>query len=106
MPFTPAFREAVRHGLCVGIRLPGGRSAQANLHPGVFGRLTPEERALAETLGPGRQATWIGGRLAARAALDDLALPYRPILPNDRGAPVFPDGIRGSISHKHSLAVA
>lgn len=107
MSFTPAFREVVRHGLCAGVRLPGRSVARQHPVPAsVLERLEAEERAFAETLGPVRQVTWVGGRLAARAALNELGLASGPILSDDRGAPLFPRGVRGSISHKDDLAVA
>jgi enterobactin synthetase component D len=70
------------------------------------GGLVPEEREFAATLPPLRRGTWIGGRIAARIALADLAIDAPPLLANDRGAPLFPEGTAGSISHKRDIAVA
>ncbi|AOE84341.1 4'-phosphopantetheinyl transferase [Pseudomonas sp. TCU-HL1] len=53
-----------------------------------------------------RQTEFLAGRLCARTAL--LALTGRPDVPalgEDR-APVWPEGITGSISHNHGLATA
>jgi len=61
---------------------------------------------MAQGFGPLRRATFVGGRLAARAALDELAVPSGPVLSDERGAPIFPAGTCGSISHKDRLAVA
>jgi 4'-phosphopantetheinyl transferase EntD len=48
----------------------------------------------------------VAGRLALRAALEDLGLGGAPLLATDRGAPLVPEGALGSISHKRTLAVA
>ena len=53
-----------------------------------------------------RRASWVGGRIALRAALADLGVDAGAILSTPRGAPLLPGGTRGSISHKESLAVA
>jgi enterobactin synthetase component D len=64
----------------------------------------PEQR-FAERLSEARRGTWIAGRVALRAALEDLGLETGPILVTDRGAPLMPEGVLGSISHKKELAV-
>src|SRR5690606_3483050 len=53
-----------------------------------------------------RQVTWVAGRLAMRAALLRLGVDAAAILADERGAPVLPPGVVGSISHKRELAVA
>lgn len=68
-------------------------------------RLHPDEARHAATLHPRRRPTWVAGRLALRAALTEVGATAGPILPNDRGAPVLPPGVVGSISHKNALAV-
>jgi enterobactin synthetase component D len=65
---------------------------------------TPEERALVATFAPRRRRTWVGGRIALRAALDSA--PSSPLLADDRGAPSLPQGVVGSIAHKEPIAVA
>ena len=68
--------------------------------------LWPEERAAVAGAVPSRRAEFAAGRQAARTAL--TALGHRPVaLPMgpDR-APVWPDGIAGSISHAAGIAVA
>src|SRR5580658_6020176 len=49
--------------------------------------LLPEEWQFAATLPPLRRSTWIGGRVAARIALDDLGVKAPPLFSDDRGAP-------------------
>lgn len=92
----PLFEWRLDHGLCVGVALPVEDE----------GGLLPEERTYAGTLGAVRRRSWVGGRVAMRAALESLGLSAPPIRADERGAPVLPAGIAGSISHKEDLAVA
>ena len=68
--------------------------------------LFPPERDAIRDGVPGRRAEFTGGRIAARAALAQLGVP--PVaIPTDRDrAPIWPAGIRGSISHTHGLCIA
>ena len=68
--------------------------------------LWDEERAAVARAIPKRQAEFAAGRRAARAALE--ALGYSPMaLPVGEGrAPVWPKGIRGTITHDRGLAMA
>jgi 4'-phosphopantetheinyl transferase EntD len=104
-PFARVFGLDLPHGRCVGVALPddpGGGAA----FPGEVLRALPEaERRHAEQLAPARRASWVGGRIALRAALVDLGCDPGPILGTARGAPLLPAGVRGSISHKQRLAV-
>jgi len=73
--------------------------------------LRPEEAAFGHALPAARRATFIGGRVALRAALAALGAgtdlsSIGPILSTPRGAPVMPAGFVGSVSHKRTLAVA
>lgn len=57
------------------------------------------------------QLSFLGGRLAIRRALDGMkdvtaAASSQAILHNQDGAPVLPEGVSASISHKNHLAVA
>jgi len=65
--------------------------------PGVV--LFPEEEALVARAGEKRRREFGTGRHCARAALRALGLPPAPVLPDDRGAPRWPPGIVGSITH-------
>lgn len=71
-------------------------------------RLHRDEAALVETMPLTRRATFVAGRLAMRAALAVHAPhdAYSPILRTDRGAPVLPHAVAGSVSHKHDAALA
>jgi enterobactin synthetase component D len=94
-----AFDLCLDHGRCVGIHLPDGELAAGQTLP-------PEEQAFAASLTVVRRRTWVGGRVALRHALERAGLDAPPVLVDARGAPAFPQGIVGSISHKETLAVA
>jgi 4'-phosphopantetheinyl transferase EntD len=103
MPFAIAFESDLGHGLCVAVRLPPAAETALALSQGV---LRAEELALAATMSAVRRRTWLGGRVALRLALERAGLDAPPVLVDDRGAPMLPLGIAGSISHKEELAVA
>jgi len=48
---------------------------------------------------PKRRSEFATGRACARAALAKLGLPPSPIVPGPRGAPQWPAGVAGSITH-------
>lgn len=102
MDFGIAFVRSLPCGLCVGVTIP---DEDSGISPTVMARLHPDEARHAATLHPRRRSTWVAGRLALRAALTEIGATSGPILPNDRGAPMLPPGIVGSISHKRLLAV-
>jgi 4'-phosphopantetheinyl transferase EntD len=72
----------------------------------VLDRLHPEERRVAEGLRGYRQESFVGGRLAAAAALDMLGHPPAPVGLGARGEPVSPQGVTLSITHKRHIAAA
>jgi enterobactin synthetase component D len=91
-----------RHGVLVGLPIE-----QALARDDLLAQLPPEEAALAATWGDARVRTFVAGRLALRAALEELGAEVRgPILRTARGAPVLPPGVRASVSHKDEVAVA
>lgn len=65
----------------------------------IQGALYPEEEALICNAAHNRRQEFIAGRLCARRALAQLAGGDAPILMGQEGAPVWPPGIVGSISH-------
>jgi enterobactin synthetase component D len=89
-------------------RLPFGLLASVPLpSPAGLAGLHPGEAVHAGRLPPARQTTWVGGRLALRAAIAALGEPPPgPMLATPRGAPALPAGLVGSVSHKDDLAVA
>ncbi|MEQ1692553.1 MAG: 4'-phosphopantetheinyl transferase superfamily protein [Gemmatimonas sp.] len=74
--------------------------AQSDLHHA--------ERALAASLPAVQGAGFVAGRRALRAALEHLApgTLIAPLLRTHRGAPLLPEGLTGSISHKRARAIA
>jgi 4'-phosphopantetheinyl transferase EntD len=92
---TPLFSRATPFGWLVGVALPAAEDT-----------LSSGERALAAAMAPVRRATWVGGRVALRAALEQVGGRAELIGATDRGAPALPDGFVGSISHKATIAVA
>ncbi|MFD5778600.1 4'-phosphopantetheinyl transferase [Streptomyces sp. NPDC126933] len=77
---------------------PGVRSSEAfdDLAPAP---LFPEEAALMAGRRPRRQAQFATARACARRSLAELGLPPAPLLPGAGGAPRWPAGVVGSITH-------
>ncbi|WP_129766298.1 4'-phosphopantetheinyl transferase superfamily protein [Streptomyces sp. L-9-10] len=77
---------------------PGVRSAEAfdDLAPAP---LFPEEAALMAGRRRRRRAQFATARACARRALAELGLAPGPLLPGAGGAPQWPDGVVGSITH-------
>lgn len=61
--------------------------------------LFPAEQALVARAVDRRRREFADGRACARAALAGLGLPPAPILRGERGAPQWPAGVTGSITH-------
>jgi len=98
-----AFDLALEHGRCVGVRIP---AAGAALDALARAALSPDEQARAAAMAGPRRRTWVGGRAAMREALTRAGLPPVVVPSDDRGAPVLPAGVAGSVTHKEALAAA
>jgi 4'-phosphopantetheinyl transferase EntD len=61
--------------------------------------LFPAEEAIVAKAVAKRRAEFTTGRACARAALARLGLPRAPIPQGAKGAPAWPDGVVGSITH-------
>jgi 4'-phosphopantetheinyl transferase EntD len=61
--------------------------------------LFPEEEVLIARAADKRRREFTTGRGCARTALAALGVPPAPILPGERGAPQWPSGYAGSITH-------
>jgi 4'-phosphopantetheinyl transferase EntD len=61
--------------------------------------LYPQEEALLRNAVASRRLEFGTVRWCARRALAKLGLPAAPILPGPRGAPIWPDGVAGSMTH-------
>jgi 4'-phosphopantetheinyl transferase EntD len=80
------------------ILLPAAAAAESfGDMPGAA--LFPEEEAVIARAVAKRRAEFTTGRACARLALTRLGVPAGPIPPGDRGAPRWPPGIVGSLTH-------
>ena len=61
--------------------------------------LYPEERAVVARAVDKRRREFASVRRCARHAMVKLGLEPRPVLPGERGAPLWPEGILGSMTH-------
>jgi len=73
-------------------------AAEAFGDPGPADLFPEEERVVAKAVDK-RRREFGTARACARAALAKLGLPAAPILPGPRGAPQWPAGVVGSITH-------
>jgi 4'-phosphopantetheinyl transferase EntD len=73
------------------------RSVHTRTDPPV--ELFPSEAALLVTAVEKRRQEFATVRHCARLALAELGVAPAPILPGIRGAPIWPDGIVGSMTH-------
>jgi 4'-phosphopantetheinyl transferase EntD len=73
-------------------------SAEAFADPPALA-LFPEEEALVARAVDKRRREFATGRACARTALAALGIRSAPIMPGERGAPQWPQGIVGSITH-------
>ncbi|MGW1466700.1 4'-phosphopantetheinyl transferase family protein [Streptomyces sp. NPDC002308] len=63
------------------------------------GTLHPEEEAVIARAVVKRRREFTAVRTCARRAMEKLGAPPQPILPGERGAPRWPDGLLGSMTH-------
>lgn len=61
--------------------------------------LYPEEQAIVARAVGKRRREFAAVRACARRAMEKLGVPPQPVLPGDRGAPRWPDGLTGSMTH-------
>ncbi|MEV5430482.1 4'-phosphopantetheinyl transferase superfamily protein [Streptomyces sp. NPDC052701] len=76
----------------------GGDGADAPLYP--------EEAALVERAVAKRQREFRAVRSCARRAMEKLGVPPQPVLPGERGAPRWPAGLAGSMTHCEGYCAA
>lgn len=79
--------------------LPPPVAAEEAFGTGPGGPLFPEEEQVIARAVPKRRREFATARGCARTALGRLGVPPAPILPGLRGAPQWPPGIVGSITH-------
>jgi 4'-phosphopantetheinyl transferase EntD len=79
--------------------LPDGVVAEEAFGDLPEAELFPEEEAAVARALPKRRGEFSTVRACARAALARLGIPPAPIVPGTRGAPQWPAGVVGSITH-------
>jgi 4'-phosphopantetheinyl transferase EntD len=79
--------------------LPPGVVAVEAYDDSVPAMLFPAEEAVVAGAVPKRRHEFATGRRCARAALAELGYPPAPLLPGERGAPSWPAGVTGTITH-------
>lgn len=77
---------------------PGAVGAQVYGDP-PEARLHPAEEAAVARAVASRRAEFTAVRHCARTALSELGVEYEPLVPGYRGAPRWPDGVVGSMTH-------
>jgi len=70
------------------------------------GKLFHVEHAAIEEAAPTRRREFLAGRAAARAAQEALGHIPRPVVPGADRAPIWPEGLCGSISHAGGICIA
>ncbi len=85
---------------------PPGPTHAANHHEDPNTTLHPEERAHLQHAVPKRRRQFALTRSCARRALHALGAPPAPILPGPHGAPQWPVGIVGSMTHRQGYCAA
>ncbi|MEV0699840.1 4'-phosphopantetheinyl transferase superfamily protein [Saccharopolyspora sp. NPDC050389] len=83
----------------IGAILPGHARFAETFDDRVDIALFPEEEAVISRAVAKRRNEFATVRHCAREALAELGHPPSPILPGERGAPGWPDGVVGSMTH-------
>jgi len=86
--------------------LPDGIACAESFGDQLDAELFPEEEELIARAVDKRRREFRTARACARTALAGLGVPPAPILSGERGAPVWPPGIVGSIAHCAGYRVA
>jgi 4'-phosphopantetheinyl transferase EntD len=68
--------------------------------------LTAQEAALTAGMVPARRAEFVAGRTLARQALAGIGIRAAPLLRDAHGAPRWPPGVKGSITHVRDGGIA
>ncbi|WP_190100875.1 4'-phosphopantetheinyl transferase family protein [Streptomyces griseoflavus] len=73
---------------------------------GVDAPLYPEEETLIRRAVLKRRREFTAVRSCARRAMEKLGVPPRAVLPGERGAPIWPRGLAGSMTHCQGYCAA
>jgi enterobactin synthetase component D / holo-[acyl-carrier protein] synthase len=79
--------------------LPAGVESEERFGAASGGVLFPEEEQIIAHAVPARRREYAAVRSCARACLGRLGYPGAPILPGAGGAPAWPAGVLGSMTH-------
>jgi 4'-phosphopantetheinyl transferase EntD len=79
--------------------LPAGAAGAEAFDDAPESTLYPVEAAVLARAVPKRRREFTTVRFCARQALGQLGIPPAPLLPGERGAPRWPDGVVGSMTH-------
>ncbi|MDQ0994080.1 4'-phosphopantetheinyl transferase [Streptomyces sp. V3I7] len=82
----------------VAVELHGVADGDAPLHP--------DEEAFVVRAVAKRRREFAGVRACARRAMEKLGVPPQPVLPGDKGAPRWPSGLVGSMTHTDGYCAA
>lgn len=99
-PLGRDLQDALRHWVGPGLGL--GLARTGDPATGLW----PAEEPATPPMVPQRRAEFAAGRRAVRAAMADLGLPAAAVPMADSRAPIWPDGMTGSIAHGGGLALA
>jgi 4'-phosphopantetheinyl transferase EntD len=88
------------------LAVPGLLVAHRLIQPGDEDALLPEEVASDAALISRRQRASGAARIVARSLLAQLGYNHAAILKHASGAPIWPEGIVGSLAHDDRIAVA
>jgi 4'-phosphopantetheinyl transferase EntD len=102
-PYTIVYREAVHHGVIIGVSLP---EQKQDVPADILSQLHPEEQTFSAGLRGFRKMHWVGSRLATSTAFHLLGYGSPPVLSDPWGAPTSQCDLSISISHKRHMAVA
>lgn len=76
--------------------------SDAELEAGLVG---PEHQMVA-TASPKRRREFAAARICARRAMRDLGVPEAPVVKGERGVPVWPSGVVGTMTHTEGYRAA
>ncbi|MFZ4155990.1 4'-phosphopantetheinyl transferase family protein [Streptomyces pseudogriseolus] len=85
---------------------PTVAAVEAYGEEGVDAPLFPEEEALLTHAVPKRRREFTAARSCARRAMEKLGVPAAPVVSGERGAPVWPAGLAGSMTHCEGYCAA
>ncbi|MEU1853190.1 4'-phosphopantetheinyl transferase superfamily protein [Streptomyces sp. NPDC019990] len=81
-------------------------TVEAYGHEGADTPLFPEEAALLTRAVAKRRREFAAVRSCARRAMEKLGVPPQPVLPGEHGAPGWPAGLAGSMTHCEGYCAA